>query len=223
MTLVCSNVEILLRSGEPLFDPVSFQSSPGEVIALLGPSGIGKSSLLDLISGNLSHEMSFSGTITYQGNNLNALRPEHRKVGLVFQDAILFPHLSVGENLMLAVSRRFQSRSDRRKQAVEALIDIDLDGFFSRDPASLSGGQRARIALMRSILAEPRVLLMDEPFSKLDADLRSEIRSFTKLRLKRSGICAVLVTHDVEDAEHIADRTIFMRPASDTSQYTYAI
>jgi putative thiamine transport system ATP-binding protein len=144
------------------------------------------------------------------GIDLRSLSPEARRIGLMFQDGGLFPHLSVGDNLAFGLTRTVVGRA-RRHAAVEvALKQAGLDGFYLRDPASLSGGQRARAALMRTLLAEPAALLLDEPFSKLDLALRGEMRSFAFEHIRRHNIPALLVTHDPEDAKEAGDQKLVL-------------
>jgi putative thiamine transport system ATP-binding protein len=120
---------------------------------------------------------------------------------MMFQDAVMFPHLSVGDNLAFGLAARIKGRLARRAAVEAALEQAGLAGFYARDPATLSGGQRARAALMRTLLAEPQALLLDEPFSRLDAALRAEIRSFVLGHARARGLPVLLVTHDAEDAE----------------------
>lgn len=210
--LVCENISIRVEHSEPMFKEVSFAVGRGQIVALLGPSGVGKSSLLDFISGHLSSQLTASGDVLLNGHSLIGLPAEKREIGLVFQDALLFPHLSVGENLAIGLPRSYVGRTTRRAKVDWALEQAGLPNFYDRDPATLSGGQKARVALMRAILAEPKVLLLDEPFSKLDSDLRAEMRAFTADHIKTSGIRAVLVTHDMEDAEQVASSIIRLEP-----------
>lgn len=164
----------------------------------MGPSGSGKSSLLDYIGGHLHRALSGSGRVTLDGKDVTALPPEARRIGVLFQDALLFPHLSVADNLLFGLPRYVR---DRRGAVATALDQAGLAGFGPRDPATLSGGQRARVALMRTLLAEPRAVLLDEPFSRLDAGLRAEMRAFVFGHVRARGIPALMVTHDAEDAE----------------------
>lgn len=126
---------------------------------------------------------------------------EERRLGVLFQDAILFPHLSVGGNLMFGLPRtRLKTRNDRRAAVADALATAGLAGFEDRDPATLSGGQKARVALLRTLLSEPRALLLDEPFGKLDANLREEFRAFVFAHATERQLPTLLVTHDPADA-----------------------
>jgi putative thiamine transport system ATP-binding protein len=166
----------------------------------MGPSGIGKSTLLDAIGGHLVYGFAVSGRVELAGRDMLALPTEARRIGVLFQDAMLFPHLSVGDNLAFGLARGVRGAA-RRAAVEEALEQAGLAGFAGRDPATLSGGQRARAALMRALLAEPLALLLDEPFSRLDTELRAEIRAFVFDHLRARAIPALMVTHDASDAE----------------------
>lgn len=188
------------RGGLALFAPLSLQVAGGAVATVMGPSGVGKSTLLDAIGGHLTHGFSLTGRVLVQGSDVTALPAEARRIGVMFQDALLFPHLSVGDNLAFGLPAAARGRAVRRAAVEAALAQAGLDGMYQRDPATLSGGQRARAALMRALLAEPLALLLDEPFSKLDAALRGEMRRFLFGHLRARGIATLMVTHDPEDA-----------------------
>lgn len=181
-----------------------FEVPPGTVLTLMGPSGCGKSSVLAAIAGTLdsgaedAEPLRLDGSIRLNGVDLSLVPTARRGVGLLFQDALLFPHLTVAENLLFAVPPG--ARASRRARVQQALQDAGLAGFGDRDPATLSGGQQARVALMRALLAQPRALLLDEPFSRLDTALRSHFRAFVFDHIRARGIPAVLVTHDRADA-----------------------
>jgi putative thiamine transport system ATP-binding protein len=200
MTLTLCNIAVRLPDGRRLFAPLSLSIPGGEMAAIMGASGIGKSTLLDAVGGHLGPGFSIEGTVTLDGRDIASLSPEARRIGLVFQDALLFPHLSVGDNLAFGLSRKVRGRAARRAAVAEALEQAGLGGMEARDPATLSGGQRARAALMRTLLSDPLALLLDEPFGKLDTALRAEMRAFTLSHVRRLGIPALLVTHDPEDA-----------------------
>lgn len=201
MTLDLHAVAVAPTGAAPLFPPITLTVAPGEVATVMGPSGIGKSTLLDAIGGHLGRAFTLSGRIRLAGRDLAPLPPEARRVGLMFQDAVLFPHLSVGDNLAFGLTGAVRGRGARRAAVVAALERAGLAGLYDRDPATLSGGQRARAALMRTLLADPRALLLDEPFSKLDAALRDDLRAFTFAHIRTRAIPALLVTHDPADAE----------------------
>jgi putative thiamine transport system ATP-binding protein len=174
--------------------------APGEVLSVMGPSGSGKSTLLSVLIGQPDPGFDVSGRVLLDGRDLSGLGPQARRIGLLFQDDLLFPHLSVGENLAFALPASVKGRAAREARIAAALEAADLGGFAGRDPATLSGGQRARVALMRCLLSAPRALLLDEPFSRLDADLRRQMRDFVFGQVRAEGIPAILVTHDLEDA-----------------------
>jgi putative thiamine transport system ATP-binding protein len=173
----------------------------GRVLTIMGASGSGKSSLLGYVAGTLAPAFVAHGTVTLNGRDIVGLAPEHRRVGILFQDDLLFPHLSVGGNLAFALPADMRGRSARRAVCAAALASAGLDGFIDRDPATLSGGQRARVALLRVLLSKPEALLLDEPFSKLDASLKVSFRTFVFAQAQRYGLPTLLVTHDPADAE----------------------
>lgn len=201
MSLDLQDLSILDPGGRRLFAPLSLRVGPGEVATVMGPSGIGKSTLLEAIGGHLAHGFRLSGRITLAGRDMAPLPAEARRIGLVFQDALLFAHLSLGDNLAFGLAPSPQGRAQRRAQVETALQQAGLAGLAHRDPATLSGGQRARAALMRSLLAAPLALLLDEPFARLDSDLRAEMRGFVLGQIQSRGIPALLVTHDPQDAQ----------------------
>jgi putative thiamine transport system ATP-binding protein len=174
--------------------------APGECVTLMGPSGCGKSALLAFISGALGPAFASSGRVLVGEVDITRLAPERRRVGILFQDDLLFPHLTVGGNLGFALAAHVRERDERRAHIERALAEADLSGFADRDPATLSGGQRARVALMRTLLSGPRVLLLDEPFNRLDAQLRSDFRRFVFEHAAERGLPVLLVTHDKADA-----------------------
>jgi putative thiamine transport system ATP-binding protein len=176
----------------------SAQVAPGEVLAVMGPSGCGKSSLLAYLAGTLSPAFKAGGQVRLNGRDIHALPTMQRRVGMLFQDDLLFPHMTVHDNLLFALPAG-GSRAQRLAQANSALVSADLSGLGERWPASLSGGQRARVSVLRALLAQPQALLLDEPFSRLDAALRERFRGFVFERVRSLNIPAVLVTHDAQD------------------------
>ncbi|UCH27954.1 MAG: ABC transporter ATP-binding protein [Trueperaceae bacterium] len=182
----------------------------GEVVALLGPSGCGKTTLLRLIAG---FEVPNEGQVYVSGREVVGpnvwVSPEHRKIGFVFQDYALFPHLTVLQNVAFGLSAR--QRDQRIRRAKEVLDLVGLTIFSRRYPHQLSGGQQQRVALARALAPEPDVILLDEPFSNLDAALRGSTREEVRRILKRTGTTTVLVTHDQEEAMTFADRLVVMR------------
>ncbi len=181
-----------------MIQPFSLAVSPGEIVTLMGPSGCGKSSLLAYIAGDLAEPLAGSGEVILNGTNLTAVAPVRRRIGRLFQDDLLFPHMSVGDNLMFGIARA--SRAEREARMRAALRETGIEGFEHRKPSSLSGGQRQRVALMRSLLAAPTAMLLDEPFNRLDEELRSSMRELVFTRIAASGIPCLLVSHDRDDA-----------------------
>lgn len=204
MTLELRDISISRAAAAPLFAPLSLSIKGGEVGAIMGPSGSGKSTLLAAIGGHLGRDFTLSGSVLLNGAPVTALPAEARRIGVLFQDALLFPHLSLGGNLAFGLDPAIKGRAARRAAVELALGQAGLGGMAGRDPATLSGGERARAALMRSLLARPRALLLDEPFSKLDTALRAEFRAFTFDHIRASGIPALMVTHDEGDVAGIA-------------------
>ncbi len=182
-----------------LLQEQSFDVAPGEILTLMGASGSGKSTLLSWMIGALSPDFSGSGYLWLNGSRRDELPTERRRIGILFQDDLLFPHLSVGQNLALALPAQVKGRPSRRKYIEGCLVDAELGGFYQRDPATLSGGQRARVSALRALMAEPEALLLDEPFSRLDVHLRSRFRQFVFSHIKQRTIPALLVTHDEQD------------------------
>lgn len=190
-----------------LLGPLDLAIAPGESATLMGPSGSGKSSLLAFLCGTLDPAFRSQGRVLLDGKDILKLPPERRRLGILFQDDLLFPHLSVAGNLAFGLPQALdrQTRRDRVKAALE---EAGLSGFEGRDPATLSGGQRARVALLRMLLSEPRALLLDEPFGRLDAGLRERFRRLVFERARAKMLPVLLVTHDREDAEAASGRIV---------------
>jgi len=174
--------------------------APGEIFSVMGPSGAGKSSLLAFVGGFLDPAFTARGRVLLDGRDITGLRPEARGIGLLFQDALLFPHFSVGQNLLFGLRPGVRGKAHRRAEAETMLAKVGLAGTFDRDPATLSGGEAARIALGRTLLAAPKALLLDEAFSRLDTALRQSVRALVFDLIRETRIPAILVTHDHEDA-----------------------
>lgn len=195
------NVTLSWQDQTPMVRDLSLKATAGQIVTIMGSSGAGKSTLLDFVGGHLGRGWRTSGQIILCERDVTHEPAENRRIGILFQDAVLFPHLSVGDNLAFGLATRIRGTAKRRQAVEQALEQAGLAGFYGRDPATLSGGQRARAALMRTLLAEPRALLLDEPFSKLDPDLRAEIRDFVFAHVRSAAIPALLVTHDDTDAK----------------------
>lgn len=180
----------------------ALQVAPGEVLTLMGPSGCGKSSLLAALAGVLpaSGPIRLEGDVTLGARRLTQLPPQARRIGMLFQDDLLFEHLTVAENLMFGMSTSVKGHGARREKAVTALAQVELTSQADKLPGALSGGQKARVSLLRALLAEPEALLLDEPFSRLDKPLRVAFRELVFAQIKALAIPAILVTHDEEDA-----------------------
>jgi putative thiamine transport system ATP-binding protein len=185
------------RNGSRLFAPVSCHVRPGRPVTIMGPSGAGKSSLLAWLTGVLPPGLQGEGDVLLDGDSVLALPAHRRRLGILFQDDLLFPHMSVGENLAFGLPAG-PDRATRRRLVAEALARVELAGFAHRDPLTLSGGERARVALLRVLLSEPRALLLDEPFLKLDLTLRDRFRSL--VFQSAAHLPVLLVSHDPEDS-----------------------
>jgi len=196
--LVLSGVHICL--GDRVLVALDAQVRRGETLTVMGPSGSGKSTLLAYLGGFLDPAFTANGQVSVDGVDLTRLEAEQRHAGILFQDPLLFPHLSVADNIAIAIPEDVKGRKQRRALADAALEDAGLAEFGDRDPDTLSGGQKARVALQRVLASRPRLLLLDEPFSKLDADLREQTRQLVFDRARRAGLPVVLVTHDEDDA-----------------------
>lgn len=187
---------------------LSFSVGPGEVVCLLGPSGCGKTTALRIAAGL---ETPASGTVHIAGRLVSGegvqVPPESRRVGLVFQDYALFPHLSVIDNVAFGL----QHTKSRKARAIEVLDLVGMRDYADAFPHTLSGGQQQRVALARALAPEPALVMMDEPFSGLDARLRDQVRDNTLHALKRSNTAALMVTHDAEEAMYLSDRIVVMR------------
>ncbi|MCP9888179.1 ABC transporter ATP-binding protein [Cyanobium sp. ATX 6A2] len=192
-------------NGSPAVDSVSFSLEQGELMALLGPSGCGKTTTLRMIAGL---ETVDAGSVWQHGIEITGWRPERRGIGLVFQDYALFPHLTVGENVRFGLHRWPRSKAAARSEDMLELVG--LTALARRYPHELSGGQQQRVALARTLAPQPELVLLDEPFSNLDAAMRLEMRQEVRRLLQRAGAAAILVTHDQEEAMVMADRLAVM-------------
>jgi ABC-type Fe3+/spermidine/putrescine transport system ATPase subunit len=188
-------------------DRVTFDVAAGETISLLGPSGCGKTTTLRLISG---FEEPDEGSIEIAGESMIGKRPYERNVGLLFQHYALFPHMTVAENVAYGLKHRGHPKADIANRVKEMLRLVQLQGFEGRRPGQMSGGQQQRVALARVLATKPKLVLLDEPLSALDAKLREELRLELKQILSAVGSTTIVVTHDQDEAMSLADRIIVM-------------
>jgi putative thiamine transport system ATP-binding protein len=193
----------LLQAGDTvLLGDLHLHIAPGTVHTLMGDSGSGKSSVLAAVCGTLAPALRWEGEIHLNGQRIDSLPTRARRVGILFQEDLLFSHMTVRENLLFAVPAGPQAA--REALAAQALADVEMAAFLQADPATLSGGQRARVSLARALLAQPQALLLDEPFSKLDASLRQRMRDLVFGLVRQRQIPALLVTHDAADVANPA-------------------
>lgn len=192
-------------AGQDLLRGLNLQVDAGEIVALLGQSGSGKSTLLAIAAGLLLPD---AGSVWYDGHDITRTAPEQRRFALMFQDFALFPHLNVQDNVAFGLIEQRLSRSLARRQALQMLEVFGLQALALRRVWNLSGGEQQRVALARALVTAPRALLLDEPFSALDADLRVALRDEFRRRIQAAGIATLLVTHDATEARAMADRAL---------------
>ncbi len=193
-------IDLDVSLGQRRIVRVTADIPPGQVLTVMGPSGSGKSTLLAALTGTLDPAFRVTGQILLQGRDITRQPTQLRRIGLLFQDDLLFPHLTVAGNLAFALPPDIRPRAAREQLIAAALTDMDLSGYGPRDPTTLSGGQRARVALARCLLSNPQALALDEPFSRLDASLRAQIRTLVFSHARIRALPVILVTHDPEDA-----------------------
>ena len=187
----------LNQQGEPLLS-LNEEIKGGEILTIMGPSGSGKSTLLNWLAGMLPSDFDATGELYLNNQDITYSASHQRQLGLLYQDPLLFPHLSVEGNIAFAMPKG--DKQQRQKQISEALTQVGLTGMENRNPSSLSGGQQARVALLRVLLSQPKAILLDEPFSKLDSQLRQETRQLVFEQIQRYCIPVIMVTHDQSDA-----------------------
>ena len=198
----------------PIFNHLSLEMSEGEIVAILGPSGSGKSSLLRMICGLTPAS---SGSVQLQGVDITNVAPHRRNIGMVFQGAFLFPHLTVSENIAYGLKMRKETKETQAQRVHEMLDLVHMSDFSQRDVAHLSGGETTRVAIARALAPAPSLLLLDEPLTGLDEHLRSDLAKDLRTALTASHITAILVTHDRNEAAVIADRVVHFADLISTS------
>lgn len=201
--LELKNVSHSYGRGEPALRDLSMQAEPGELVALLGPSGCGKTTALKVVAGLLSPE---TGEVKVEGESVLGTPPEKRRAAMVFQKSLLFPHMDVAANVGFGLRMRGEAKDGFGRRVREALEQVQMEDFADRKPGELSGGQQQRVALARALVTEPNLLLLDEPLSALDANLRAEMRGLIKKLQRDGGYTTIFVTHDQEEAVVMADR-----------------
>ena len=207
-TLDVLGVTVRYGNGFTALDAVDLSVGAGEVLALLGPSGCGKTTLLRTVAGFVRQA---AGQVLVDGTAVDDLPPNRRRVGIVFQNYALFPHMSVADNVAYGMQAR-RTPKDRIRARVEELLEmVQMAGFRDRRPGQLSGGQQQRVALARALAIEPDILLLDEPFAALDRSLRLDMQIEIKRLQRQLGLTAILVTHDQDEAMSVADRIAVMR------------
>ena len=210
MHLKVENLNIqFLKNNNYLVKNLSFEILAGEILTLMGASGAGKSTLLSYLCGSISQDFKATGKIFLEGVLLNEYPPEKRKIGLLYQDPLLFPHLNIFENLSFGISANY-NKKQRKQKILDCLKSLEMKDFAPRFPATLSGGQQARVALMRTLFSEPKTLLLDEPFSKLDESLKQKIRELVFLHAKKKKLPTLLVTHNLQDAKAAKGKIIHL-------------
>lgn len=190
---------LILRRQQQSLLSLSATIHGGEILTIMGPSGSGKSTLLNWLTGMLPADFSAEGQLHLNGQNITTTASHLRHIGLLYQDPLLFPHLSVAGNIGFAMPPG--PKAQRQVVISESLIEVGLGGLEQRSPQSLSGGQQARVALLRVLLSQPKAILLDEPFSKLDSQLRQETRQLVFEQIRQHQLPVIMVTHDQTDAD----------------------
>ncbi|WP_165061677.1 ABC transporter ATP-binding protein [Adlercreutzia sp. ZJ154] len=207
MELSLENIGLRL-SGKTILDDVSFTVGDGQFMSILGESGAGKSTTLKVISGLILQD---SGRVLFDGCCVDDMPTHKRDIAIVFQDIRLFPNMDVAQNVAFPLKMRKVAKAERMRVAEEMLEAVQLGGYGSRRTYELSGGQQQRVALARALAAKPRALLLDEPFSGLDEQLREEMRKLVSSLHERFNITSLMVTHDPDEALTMSDSIVFMR------------
>jgi ABC-type sulfate/molybdate transport systems ATPase subunit len=192
----------LEKIGARVLKEIDLTVPEGELFVLLGPSGAGKSTLLQVIAGLLAYE----GRIFFNGDCIDRQPPHQRRVGYLFQDLLLFPHLTVRNNLLVAMAHLKLSRRERQERIRELMARLGIIPLAERYPVQMSGGEKQRAALARALATDPRILLLDEPFSSLDSESAGRLRAELKMHQRRLKITTIFVTHNWKEARQLADR-----------------
>jgi len=192
---------------EPSVDGIDMNIEQGQLVAMLGPSGCGKTTTMKMIAGLLDPT---AGDVQFDGKSVVDIPAEKRHVAMVFQKPLLFPHMSIGDNVAFGLRMRGVDKKTRKKRVTEMMELVRLPGMEDRRPGQLSGGQEQRISLARGLITKPDILLLDEPLSQLDANLRIEMRDLIRQIQAELGITSIFVTHDQEEAVMLADRIALM-------------
>ena len=220
--LVVKSLSKAYVPGQTVVDNVSLAVDEGEIVCLLGPSGCGKTTLLRLITGL---ELPDSGDVWFDGRDMAPVPPHEREIGMMFQDFALFPHKNVAENIAFGLKMHGRSSEEIQRRVGEMLDLVELPGFDQRDVSSLSGGEKQRVALARSLALEPLLLMLDEPLGALDRALRERLMLDLRRILRQLGVTAIYVTHDQTEAYAVADRIALMNEGHieqlDTPQNVY--
>ncbi len=198
LELINISMNWIFLKQKPFIENLNLKINNGNILTIFGASGVGKSSLIKIISGVYERNLCFTGDIILNNKKITNLPPEKRKIGLLLQDGILFPHLTVHQNLIFGIKKSLTNR-EKNLLVNESLFNADIEGLENRYPNTLSGGQKARVACLRAILSEPEALLLDEPFSSLDPDHRNSFRLFVINQIRIKKIPCIVVTHDESD------------------------
>ncbi|MCT7881403.1 MAG: ABC transporter ATP-binding protein, partial [Lactobacillus crispatus] len=201
------NLKKVYDNGHEAIKDVSFSVKKGDLVCLLGPSGCGKTTILNMLAGLLNPT---SGDILFDGKSVVNVAPKDRQIGYVFQNYALYPHMTVLQNVMfpLTVGKQKMPKDEARKIAEKYMATTQITELADQKPGNLSGGQQQRVAIARALVQQPKILLMDEPLSNLDARLRLKIREEIRALVKSVGITTLFVTHDQEEALSIGDKII---------------
>lgn len=208
--LEVKDISYRYRSKEGKFEikNVSFSIEKGEVFSILGHSGSGKTTVLKIIAGLIE---GFSGSVHMDGLDICNLSPERRGIGMVFQEPLLFPNMNVEENIAFGLKMQKKPKEYIKKAIREILVEVEMEGFERKHPSELSGGQKQRVAIARTLILNPKIILMDEPFSSLDFTLRENMQELLKKLQKKHNMTTVFVTHDFNEALYLSDKISVMR------------